>query len=145
MQKTTIAKKEACIKNRKWYTVDATDVVLGDLAVAVANLLRGKNKPDFTPAVDCGDYVVVTNANKVKLTGNKMENKKWYSHSMYIGGLRTRSAKEMYDKYADEMVTWAVEGMLPKNKLGKAVAKKLLVYKEGSKDHSAQNPIEYRI
>jgi large subunit ribosomal protein L13 len=113
MQKTTIAKKEVVEKNRKWFKIDASGKILGDLSVVAANLLRGKNKPDFTVNVDCGDYLIITNANKVVLTGNKMKNKKWYSHSLFIGGLRTRDAKTMYERYSDEMVRDAVEGMLP--------------------------------
>lgn len=140
MQKSTMLKKEVAIKNRVWYTIDASGVVLGKLAVKVADVLRGKNKPTFTPNVDCGDFVIVTNAAKVIVTANKAEKEFRYTHSGYIGGIRKRSLKEMIAKYPEELVTEAVRGMLPKNRLSDRIIKKLYVYKDGGKDHSKQKP-----
>ena len=100
MQKSTMIKKEKALASRKWYIIDANGAIVGKLAVQVANLLRGKNKPSFTPNVDCGDYVIVYNTDKMVLTGNKLENEKWYTHSQYIGGLRTRNGKIMLSKYS---------------------------------------------
>jgi len=145
MQKTTMLKKEAVAKNRKWYIIDASGVVLGKLAVKAADILRGKNKPTFTPNVDCGDHVIVINASKIIVTGNKAEKENRYSHSGYIGGLRTRSVKEMIAKYSDELVKEAVKGMLPKNRLADVIIKKLHVYKDGGKDHSKQKPISIKV
>nr|QJR98383.1 50S ribosomal protein L13 [uncultured Mycoplasmataceae bacterium] len=145
MQKTTMLKKEKAMSDRKWYEIDATGLVLGKLAVEVANILRGKNKPSFTPNVDCGDYVIVRNASKVVLTGNKAEKEKWYTHSQYIGGLRTRTGKEMITNYSVELVTTAVKGMLPKNRLAKDMLKKLTVYSDQGKTHEAQKPIKFEI
>lgn len=138
-------KKEATAAARKWYEIDATGLVLGKLAVVVADLLRGKNKLIFSQNTDCGDYVIVKNCNKVVLTANKAKNEFWYNHSGYIGGLRKRSGQEMIDKYADELVRLAVKGMLPKNRLANAIIAKLHVYKDGGKDHSAQQPIAYKV
>ena len=140
MQKTTMAKKEVVSKNRKWYVIDATGVVLGKLAVKAADILRGKNKPTFTPNVDCGDNLIIINSDKVKVTGNKATREFRYNHSGYIGGLRKRSVKEMIEKYSDELVIIAVKGMLPKNRLAAQIIKKLHVYKDAGKDHSKQNP-----
>lgn len=145
MQKTTMLKKEKAMSDRKWYEIDATGLVLGKLAVEVANILRGKNKPSFTPNVDCGDYVIVRNASKVVLTGNKAEKEKWYTHSQYIGGLRTRTGKEMITNYSVELVTTAVKGMLPKNRLAKDMLKKLTVYSDQGKTHEVQKPIKFEI
>ena len=102
---------------RKWYVIDAEGVTLGRLASKVATILRGKHKATYTPHIDCGDYVIITNCNKVKLTGNKLDNKIYYDHSRYVGGLRKRTAKEMIEKYPVEMVERAVKGMLPKGRL----------------------------
>lgn len=145
MQKSTMLKKETAASKRVWYTIDATGVVLGKLAVMTADILRGKNKPTFTPNVDCGDYVIITNADKVIVTGNKAEKEFRYSHSGYIGGLRTRSVKEMIQKYSDELVVTAVKGMLPKNRLSDVIIKKLHVYKDAGKDHSKQKPITLKV
>jgi large subunit ribosomal protein L13 len=145
MQKSTMLKKETAETNRQWYDIDASGIVLGQLATNVANLLRGKNKPTFTPNVDCGDYVIVRNAQKVVLTKDKAENEFWYNHSGYIGGLRKRSGKEMLAKYADELVYLAVKGMLPKNRLARRIITKLHVYADQGKDHSAQKPIVYKV
>ena len=125
---------------RKWYVIDAADIPLGRVASKAAHILRGKHKATFTPHIDCGDYVIIVNAEKVKLTGNKLENKKYYSHSQYPGGLRERTAKEMVEKYPVEMVEKAVKGMLPKNRLGRAMYKKLFVYTGDAHPHMAQKP-----
>ncbi len=125
---------------RKWYVIDAKDVPLGRVASKAAHILRGKHKATFTPHIDCGDYIIIINAEKVKLTGNKLEDKKYYSHSGYPGGLRERTAKEMVEKYPVEMVEKAVKGMLPKNRLGRQMYKKLFVYAGDTHPHMAQKP-----
>ena len=125
---------------RKWYVIDANDVVLGRLATKAADLLRGKHKPTFTPHIDCGDYVIITNCEKVKLTGDKLNKKKYYSHSRYAGGLRTRTAREMVEQFPVEMVEKAIKGMLPHNRLGRACFKKLFVYEGETHPHMAQKP-----
>ena len=136
--KSYMQKKETV--ERKWYVIDATDVVLGRLASKVATILKGKNKATFTPHIDCGDYVIIVNASKVKLTGNKLDKKLNYNHSGYVGGLRVRKAEEMISKYPVEMVERAVKGMLPHNRLGRAMYKKLFVYADGEHKHMAQKP-----
>ena len=123
--KTYMQKKEDV--NRKWYVVDAEGQTLGRLATKVATILRGKNKVTYTPHVDTGDYVIIINASKVKLTGNKLDDKMYYNHSGYPGGLRERNAKTMIVKYPEEMVERAVKGMLPKGPLGRKMLKKLFV------------------
>ena len=125
---------------RKWYVIDATDVTLGRLASKVATILRGKHKATYTPHIDCGDYVIITNCNKIKLTGNKLDNKIYYSHSRYVGGLRKRTAREMIERYPVEMVEKAVKGMLPNGRLGRAMYKKLFVYEGETHPHMAQKP-----
>ena len=125
---------------RKWYVIDATDVPLGRLASRVAHILRGKHKVTYTPHVDCGDNVIIINCEKVKLTGNKEEKKMYYNHSMYPGGLRERTAKVMRERYPEEMVERAVKGMLPHNRLGRQMYKKLFVYKGSEHPHMAQKP-----
>ena len=140
MQKTTMLKKETAANNRVWYMIDATGVVLGKLAVTAANIIRGKNKPNFTPNVDCGDHLIIINTDKVKVTGNKATKEFRYNHSGYIGGIRKRSVKEMIQKYSDELVLIAVKGMLPKNRLSAKIIKKLHIYKDAGKDHSKQKP-----
>ena len=125
---------------RKWYVIDATDVPLGRVASKAAHILRGKHKATYTPHIDCGDYIIIINADKVKLTGNKLETKKYYSHSMYPGGLRERTAKEMIEKYPEEMMEKAVKGMLPHNRLGRQMYKKLFVYTGSEHPHMAQKP-----
>ena len=140
-RQTTLAKKE--IVKRDWYIVDAKDVTLGRLASEVAMILMGKNKPTYTPNVDCGDYVIIINAKDVKLTGDKLNNKKYYNVSGYAGGLRTRTAKEMIDKYPTEMLERCVWGMLPKGKLGRQMYKKLFVCADANHGHEAQKPIQY--
>ena len=136
--KSFMQKKENV--ERKWYVVDAEGQTLGRLATKVATVLRGKHKVTYTPHVDCGDYVIVINAEKVKLTGNKLEDKMYYNHSGFPGGLRERNAKTMIEKYPVEMVERAVKGMLPHNRLGRATAKKLFVYAGAEHKHSAQQP-----
>jgi len=125
---------------RQWYIVDAEGQTLGRLASQIAAVLRGKNKPTFTQHVDTGDYVVVINAEKVVLTGKKLDNKMYYNHSQYTGGLRTRSARTMIDRYPEEMVKRAIVGMLPHTRLGRMQAKKLFVYAGGEHKHEAQQP-----
>jgi len=136
--KTFMEKKETVKRN--WYVIDATDLPLGRVATKAANILRGKHKVTFTPHVDCGDFVIIVNADKVKLTGNKLEQKMYYNHSGFPGGLRERNAKVMVEKYPVEMVERAVKGMIPHNRLGRAVAKKLFVYAGPEHKHSAQKP-----
>ena len=136
--KTYMQRKEDV--DRKWYVVDAEGKTLGRLATQIATILRGKHKPTYTPHVDGGDYVIVINANKVNLTGNKLNDKIYYNHSRYTGGLRERTAKEMIEKYPVEMIERAVKGMLPKGRLGRQMYKKLFVYAEGDHPHSAQKP-----
>ncbi|GAA5070947.1 large subunit ribosomal protein L13 [Thermocatellispora tengchongensis] len=130
---------------RQWYVIDATDVVLGRLASHVATLLRGKHKPTFAPHVDTGDFVIVINADKVALTGNKLEQKKAYRHSGYPGGLRSVSYSELMEKRPDRAVEKAVKGMLPKNALGRKMAKKLKVYAGPEHPHRAQQPVPFEI
>ena len=136
--KSYMQKKETVERN--WYIIDATDVTLGRLASKVAHILRGKNKATYTPHIDCGDYVIIVNAEKVKLTGNKLDKKLYYNHSGYAGGLRVRTAREMVERYPVEMVERAVKGMLPHNRLGRAMFKKLFVYEGETHPHMAQKP-----
>jgi len=136
--KTQFAKKGDI--DRKWYVVDAKDAVLGRLAVKVATCLRGKNKPIFTPNVDTGDFVIVINADKVRLTGKKVTDKVYYHHSGYIGGIKAKTAKELLESKPEQIIEKAVWGMLPKNRLGRAMVKKLKVYKGPEHPHKAQVP-----
>ena len=138
MKNSYMQKKEEVVRN--WYVIDAEGVSLGRLAAKVANVLRGKHKPTYTPHVDCGDFVVVVNASKVNLTGNKLTDKIYYDHSGYTGGLRERTAKEMIENYPVEMVERAVKGMLPKTRLGRQMYKKLFVYEGSEHPHMAQKP-----
>lgn len=140
MQKTTMLKKAEAQASRKWYCVDATDLVLGKLAVKAADLLRGKNKVNFTPNQDCGDYLIIINSDKVKLSGNKLDNEFWYRHSGYIGGIKSRSGREMVQNYSDKLVYNAVKGMLPDNRISKQIIRKLKVYKDANHGHEAQQP-----
>lgn len=125
---------------RKWYVIDAEGETLGRLATKAATILRGKHKVTYTPHIDTGDYVIIVNASKVKLTGNKLEDKMYYNHSGYPGGLRERNAKTMIEKYPEEMVERAVKGMLPHGRLGRAMGKKLFVYANAEHEHMAQKP-----
>ena len=130
---------------RKWYVVDAAGVPLGRLASRVASVLRGKNKPTFTPNVDCGDFVIIINTDKAVLTGKKLENKFYRYHTGYIGGLKEISYKKMMEEKSDLAVYEAVKGMLPKNSLGRQMLKKLKVYKGAEHNHAAQKPEELKL
>ena len=129
--------------DRDWVIFDASDKVLGRFATKIADKLRGKDKPTFTPHVDGGDFVVVINAEKLKITGNKAEQKKYYKHSLYPGGLKVKSYKDVLEKNPERIIENAVKGMLPKNKLGKSIIKKLKVYSGSEHPHESQNPIEW--
>ena len=136
--KTEVAKLENV--KRDWYVVDAQDAVLGRLSTQIANVLRGKHKPIFTPSVDTGDFVIVLNADKIALTGNKLAGKVYYSHTGFPGGLKEATAGEMLAKKPEEVIRKAVKGMLPKNTLGRAMYRKLKVYKGSEHPHAAQMP-----
>ena len=125
---------------RKWYVVDAEGCTLGRLASGVASVLRGKNKPQFTPHVDTGDYVIVVNADKIKVTGKKLEQKIYYNHSDYVGGMKETTLKEMMAKKPEKVLELAVKGMLPKGPLGRTMIKKLHVYAGAEHAHQAQKP-----
>ncbi|PQP34276.1 50S ribosomal protein L13 [Desulfobacteraceae bacterium SEEP-SAG9] len=125
---------------RKWWVVDAQGAVLGRLASSIASRLRGKHNPLYTPHVDTGDWVIVVNAEKLVLTGRKLEQKKYYRHSGYIGGLKTITAKKLMEKRPEDLVRFAVKGMLPKNRLGRKLFKKLKVYSGDQHPHVAQQP-----
>ena len=125
---------------RKWYVVDATGYTLGRLASEIAKVLRGKNKPIFTPHMDCGDYVIVVNASKIKVTGKKLDQKIYYNHSDYVGGMRETTLREMLAKKPEKVVELAVKGMLPKNSLGRKMLTKLKVFKGAEHTHQAQKP-----
>lgn len=125
---------------RKWYIIDAEGKTLGRLASEAASIIRGKHKPQFTPHVDTGDFVIVINAQKIVLSGNKLQNKKYYTHSGYTGGLKTTTAQEMLDKKPERMLELAIHGMLPKNRLGNAMKLKLKVYAGSEHPHQAQQP-----
>ena len=129
---------------RKWYVVDATDMVLGRLASQVAMVLRGKNKPTFTPNVDTGDYVIIINADKVRLTGKKLEKKYYRYHTGYIGGLKEVQYKKLMAEKPEFVVFKAVKGMLPKNAIGRTMIKKLHVYVGNEHNHQAQQPVELK-
>lgn len=136
---STSMPKESDIQ-RKWFVVDAEGQVLGRLATRVATILRGKHKPSFSPHLDVGDHVVVINAEKVQFTGRKLKDKLYQWHTGYIGGLKEVNAETMLRTHPDRVVEWAVEGMLPKNRLGRAMAKKLKVYRGAEHPHGAQQP-----
>ena len=125
---------------RKWYVVDATGYTLGRLSSEVAKVLRGKNKPIFTPFIDTGDYVIITNADKIKVTGKKLEQKVYYRHSDYVGGMKETTLKEMLNKKPERVIELAVKGMLPKGPLGREMYKKLFVYAGKDHKHAAQKP-----
>lgn len=127
--------------DKKWVLVDAEGQTLGRLASEISRVLRGKNKPIFVPHLDCGDYVVVVNADKIKLTGNKLANKVYYHHTGYVGGIRSIKAEDLLVKKPEKILTLAVRGMLPKNKLGRQVLKNLKVYAGGEHPHTAQKTI----
>ena len=139
--KTYSLKKEEV--HRNWFVVDATDRVLGRVATKIADKIRGKDKPTFTPHTDGGDYVIVINAEKIKVTGSKFNNKIYYRHSLYPGGLKSQTFKELNEKNPERIIEEAVKGMLPKNKLGKSIIKKLKVFQGPNHDHESQQPIEW--
>ena len=141
--KSYMQKKEEVV--RSWYVIDAADKPLGRVSTLAAHILRGKNKVTYTPNIDCGDYVIVINASKINLTGNKLNDKIYYNHSGYTGGLRERTAKEMRENYPVEMIERAVKGMIPHTRLGRQVAKKLFVYEGAEHPHMAQKPVEMKI
>jgi large subunit ribosomal protein L13 len=130
---------------RKWYVVDAEGKTLGRLATEVAAILRGKHKPTFTPHVDTGDHVIILNASKIQLTGNKLHDKIYYRHSMHPGGLKSRTALEMRTNYSERMLELAIKGMLPKNSLGRQIFRKLHVYAGSEHPHQAQQPEVYEL
>lgn len=131
--------------NKEWYVVDATNEVLGRLSSKVAKILRGKNKTDFTPHVDCGDNVIIINAEKIRLTGNKLTEKQYVRHTGYPGGQRFTSPEELLEKKPERIVEMAVKGMLPKNRLGRAIAKNMFVYVGAEHPHEAQQPKELNL
>jgi large subunit ribosomal protein L13 len=139
--KTTLLTKEAAFDNRGWKVIDATDVPLGRLSTKVAGILRGKHKAEFTPSVDCGDFVIVLNASKIKLTGNKWNDKKYFRHSGYMGSLKEFSARQMMERNPIKLVELAVKGMLPKTRLGRSIYPNLKVYAGKDHPHSAQQPV----
>ena len=141
IMKTYSLKKEEVQRN--WFVVDATDKVLGRVATKIADKIRGKDKPTFTPHTDGGDYVIVINAEKIKVTGSKFNNKVYYRHSLYPGGLKSQTFKELNEKKPERVIEEAVKGMLPKNKLGKSIIKKLKVFQGPNHDHESQQPIEW--
>lgn len=141
--KTFMQKKETV--ERKWYVIDAEGKNLGRVATKAATILRGKHKATFTPHIDCGDYVIITNASKVNLTGKKLTDKMYYNHSGFPGGLRERNAQVMIENYPEEMMERAVKGMLPKGRLGRQMYKKLFVYAGSEHNQQAQKPVEMNI
>ena len=140
----TFMAKKSDVK-REWFVIDAEGKNLGRVASKAAHILRGKHKAIYTPHVDCGDYVIIINAGKVNLTGNKLDDKMYYNHSGYPGGLRERSARVMRENYPEEMLERAVKGMLPKGRLGRAMAKKLFVYAGSEHKQQAQQPKELKL
>ena len=141
--KSYMQKKEDI--KRSWYVINAEGESLGRVATRAAHILRGKHKVTYTPHVDCGDYVIIINAKKVNLTGNKLDDKMYYNHSMYPGGLRERTARVLRENYSIEMLERAIKGMLPHNRLGRAMSKKLFVYEGAEHPHQAQKPIEIEV
>jgi len=139
LKKYTYSAKRSDNKEN-WCVIDAKDQILGRLASQVAYRIRGKNNPLFTPHVDMGDWVIVINADKVRLTGNKMDQKRYYRHSGYIGSIKSDTAKELFEKKPNEVVKKAIKGMLPKNRLGRKLGKKLFVYAGDQHPHAAQKP-----
>jgi large subunit ribosomal protein L13 len=136
--KTSVAKAKEV--TRDWYLVDAENQVLGRIATTIANILRGKNKPTFTPSVDTGDFIIVVNAEKIALTGNKRADKMYYSHSGFPGGIKGISAEKLLDKKPEQLIKKAVKGMLPKNKLAYHMLNKLKIYSGATHPHEAQQP-----
>ena len=143
MRQTTMLKPKEV--ERTWYVVDGAGKTLGRLSTVVASVLRGKHKPTYTPNVDCGDYVIVINADKIVVTGNKLDTKNYYHHSQYPGGMRIRSMRTMKEKYTVEWVEKSIQGMLPHTKLGDIQRKHLFVYKGSEHPHAAQKPVELNV
>ncbi len=143
MQNTYSAKKSEI--KRDWLIIDATDLTVGRLASEVASILRGKHKPTFTPNMDCGDYVVIINADKVKFTGKKLTDKKYYRHTGHPGGLKEETAGKLLERAPERVLEYAVKGMLPKNRLGRQMYRKLFVYAGEDHKHTAQQPKEYTL
>lgn len=141
--KTFMANKQTI--ERKWFVVDATDAIVGRLSTEVASILRGKHKPTYTPHVDCGDYVIIVNAEKVAFTGKKLEDKIYYRNSGYSSGLKRRTAAEMLARQPQKVLEKAIRGMLPKNKLGEDMYRKLYVYVGPNHPHQAQKPEELKV
>lgn len=144
MMRTTFMAKANEVE-RKWYVIDAEGETLGRLASEVATLLRGKHKPIYTPHVDTGDHVIIVNAEKIELTGNKLNDKIYYRHTGYVGGIKSRTALEMRTNYPEKMIEGAVRGMLPKGSLGRQMFKKLNVYAGNEHPHEAQQPEAYEL
>ena len=138
---TPMLAREKALAARRWFVIDAEKQVLGRVASEAAKILRGKGKPAFTPHVDCGDFVVVINAARVRLTGRKGEQKVYYRHSGYPGGIRSMTANEMLERHPERLIQFAIEGMLPKNRLGRHLAGKLKVYAGAEHPHEAQQPV----
>jgi large subunit ribosomal protein L13 len=138
MEKTYVTKPAEV--QRDWFVVDAEGKTLGRLASEIARILRGKHKPIYSPSVDCGDYVIVINAKKIQVTGRRLDQKKYYHHSGYMGGLSSISLRDQLDRYPNRVIEAAVKGMLPKNKLGRQMIKKLKVYEDENHPHEAQQP-----
>ena len=139
MMKTTFMQSKETVV-RDWYVIDAKDIPLGRVAAKAATMLRGKHKATYTPHIDCGDNIIIINASEVVLTGNKLDGKKYYDHSRYVGGLRERTAREMKANYPEEMMERAIKGMLPKGRLGREMFRKLHVYAGSEHPHTAQQP-----
>jgi large subunit ribosomal protein L13 len=144
LKKYTYSAKRSDNKEN-WCIIDAEGKILGRLASQVAHRIRGKHNPMFTPHVDTGDWVIVINADKIQLTGDKTEQKKYYRHSGYIGGLKTETAKELFEKEPEKIIRTAVKGMLPKNRLGRRLNKKLFVYADSQHPHTAQQPVSVEV
>jgi large subunit ribosomal protein L13 len=140
--RTFIPKKDDI--EQKWWLINAEGRILGRMATEVADLIRGKRKPQFTSHLDTGDFVVIVNAEKIKVSGRKLEQKKYYTHSLYPGGIKEEALKDLLERKPEEVVKKAVWGMIPKGKLGRALYKKLKVYRGPSHPHEAQNPQEYK-
>jgi large subunit ribosomal protein L13 len=130
--------------NREWFVIDAEGEVVGRLASRIAHVLRGKHKPQYTPHIDCGDNVIVLNADKVRFTGNKMENKEYITYSLYPGGQKSRNVEDIQKKRPEAIIEMAIKGMLPKNTLGRQMFKKLFVYTGTEHPHGAQNPKPFK-
>ena len=144
MMKNTYSAKASEI-NHEWFIIDATDLTVGRLATEVATLLRGKHKPTFTPNMDCGDFVIILNADKVVFTGNKLLNKKYYRHTGHPGGIKSETAEKLMGRAPERIMESAIKGMLPKNILGRQMYRKLFVYKGSEHPHAAQKPKEYKL